>query len=752
MTSGQGRRGIALGFAVCVSLITAAVAPAGAVSPSPPPPLLAFSESAASGTRPVLATHLAGSSWATPVPSAAPGPFTAPGYPLHWKVARTSPDRQRQVVLFQEDDNSLRDRLWATFWNGSAWTAGDGTAATTLRLPGVNDATLWSDDRQFDAAFEQKSGELLVVSGINTDEWTVHWTHSGTTWTGHTSTAWGNTSGAGVFDWVRLAARPGTNQIAFVGIANEVSASPGSFAVHGGIWDGDTNTWGAKQVLSFPTAGSGTHTTEAIDVAFTLRGDHAGEAVAVWGKGNAVLARVWNETTGWGTTATVATFGAGTTVRWLRLAADPSGDDLVLAIGDVDGTTGRLTTVPYDGGTRSWGTVSPYHTMNAFGDLTRHRPFDLAWDPIVDSRNVLLAYADASGLWSSHSTNGGVTFGSPRAVDDLEAAYWVRLERRPGGEIDLAAHDESNDLRAWRWNGYDWGSTTPVPLSANLEPGSDHDVEPFALASVVPAAPPAPPLSDFNGDGKADLLWHNATTGALFVWFLDRQAVVASSYLRPESFADTRWQIRALGDFSGDGKIDVLWHHVTTGDLYVWFLDGTVAVGGSYLTPRSSGGTDWVIRGTADLDADGHLDLLWHHQTTGELYVWFMDGLAVRSGAFLTPRALDDTRWQIRGVADLSGDGKPDLLWHNQVTGELYAWLMNGTTVASGAFLTSPGSALWRVAEVADFDGDRKPDLLWHHKTTGELYFWFLDGLVVKGAGYLNPSRFADPRWSIAPR
>jgi len=77
---------------------------------------------------------------------------------------------------------------------------------------------------------------------------------------------------------------------------------------------------------------------------------------------------------------------------------------------------------------------------------------------------------------------------------------------------------------------------------------------------------------------------------------------------------------------------------------------------------------------------------------------------------------------------------------------------MNGTTVASGAFITSPGSALWRLAEVADFDGDRKPDFLWHHKTTGELYFWFLDGLVVKGGGYLNPSRFADPKWSIAPR
>ena len=751
MTSGQGRRGIALGFAVCVSLLTAAVAPAGAVSPSPPPPLLAFSESAASGTRPLLATHLAGTSWATPVPSAAPGPFTAPGYPLHWKVARTSPDRLRQVVLFQEDDNSLRDRLWATFWNGSAWTAGDGTAATTLRLPAVNGATLWSDDRQFDAAFEQKSGELLVVSGVNTDEATLHWTHSGTSWTTYTMTPWSNTSPAGVFDWVRLAARPGTNQIAFVGIANEVSASPGSFAVHGGIWNGDTNTWGAKQVLSFPTAGSGTHATEAIDVAFTLRGDHAGEAVAVWGKGNSVLASVWNETTGWGTTATVATYGAGTTVRWLRLAADPSGDDSSSPSATWTGRPGASRPCPT--------TAAPAPGERSRPSTRRARS---ATSPVTAPSTSPGTRSSARATCSSPTRtapgcgpptrpNGGVTFGSPRAVDELEAAYWVRLERRPGGEIDLAAQDESNDLRAWRWNGYDWGSTTPIALSANLEQGSGHDVEPFALATVVPAAPPAPPLSDFNGDGTPDLLWHNGTRAPSSSgsstsrrwWRRD---------LRPESFADTRWQIRAIGDFSGDGKTDVLWHHVGPGTSTC----GSSTARWRWAAPTSPRaarrGTEWVDPRHRRPDADGHLDLLWHHQTTGELYVWFMDGLVVKTGAFLTPRSLRDTRWQIRGVADLSGDGKPDLLWHNQATGELYAWLMNGTTVASGAFLASPGSALWRVAEVADFDGDRKPDLLWHHKTTGELYFWFLDGLVIKGAGYLNPSRFADPKWSIAPR
>jgi hypothetical protein len=39
------------------------------------------------------------------------------------------------VVLFQGDDDSLRDRLWASFWNGSTWTAGDASSAPMLRLP-----------------------------------------------------------------------------------------------------------------------------------------------------------------------------------------------------------------------------------------------------------------------------------------------------------------------------------------------------------------------------------------------------------------------------------------------------------------------------------------------------------------------------------------------------------------------------------------------------------------------------------------
>ena len=168
-----------------------------------------------------------------------------------------------------------------------------------------------------------------------------------------------------------------------------------------------------------------------------------------------------------------------------------------------------------------------------------------------------------------------------------------------------------------------------------------------------------------------------------------------------------------------------------SGDLYVWFLDGTVAVGGSYLHARAArGARSGQIRGTADLDADGHLDLLWHHQTTGELYVWFMDGLVVKTGAFLTPRSFSDTRWQIREWRTSSADGKPDLLWHNPATGELYAWLMNGTTSRLRRLpAPHPGapcgaSPRWRTSTAT-----ANPICSGTTRRPASSYFWFLDGL-----------------------
>jgi hypothetical protein len=294
-----------------------------------------------------------------------------------------------------------------------------------------------------------------------------------------------------------------------------------------------------------------------------------------------------------------------------------------------------------------------------------------------------------------------------------------------------------------------WSGACAGTVGCQLTMSAAHSV----LASFSPA-PAASVAGDFNRDGKPDLLWHNQATGPLYVWFLVKGAASSASYLKPDRFADVNWQIRGLADFNKDGHVDVLWHHQRTGDLYVWYMNGTTAASGGYLTPSRFADVNWQIRGVADFNADGRPDLLWHHQKTGDLYVWLMSGLVNTAGSYLTPSRFADTRWQIRDVADFNGDARPDLLWHHQTAGDLYVWLMNGTVTAGGSYLTPSRFAdtRWKIVKVADFNGDGKVDVLWHHQATGELYVWYLNGTVTMTGGYLNPNRFSDTTWKVAPR
>ncbi|KJU84172.1 hypothetical protein MBAV_003635, partial [Candidatus Magnetobacterium bavaricum] len=34
------------------------------------------------------------------------------------------------------------------------------------------------------------------------------------------------------------------------------------------------------------------------------------------------------------------------------------------------------------------------------------------------------------------------------------------------------------------------------------------------------------------------------------------------------------WEFKKSGDFNGDGKADILWQNTETGDVTVWLMDG----------------------------------------------------------------------------------------------------------------------------------------------------------------------------------
>ena len=264
-------------------------------------------------------------------------------------------------------------------------------------------------------------------------------------------------------------------------------------------------------------------------------------------------------------------------------------------------------------------------------------------------------------------------------------------------------------------------------------------------------------INDFNGDGQGDILWYNAATGEAQIWFMNgssrigRAAIIDAVNRNIDAVTDypTRigppWSIVGSNDFNGDGKIDLLWHNAATGETQIWFLNGNALSGratviGEQGTPAFVG-LPWSIVGSNDFNQDGRTDILWHNASTGETQIWFMNGYKVSGRATVlgeqgTP-AFVGLPWSIVGSNDFNQDGKTDILWHNASTGETQIWFMNGYTVIGRAtVLDEKGSPIffkqpWRIVGTNDFNLDGKGDILWYNANTGETQIWLMNGRVI---------------------
>jgi CSLREA domain-containing protein len=254
-------------------------------------------------------------------------------------------------------------------------------------------------------------------------------------------------------------------------------------------------------------------------------------------------------------------------------------------------------------------------------------------------------------------------------------------------------------------------------------------------------------LGDFNGDGKVDVLWRERYTAATYVWLMNGSSVIGAGYTAAQ--ADAHWQVQGLGDFNGDGKTDLVWRNVgpapDVGALFLWLMDGTDLASSGYLPPIS---LDWQIQQVGDFDGGGMADVLWRERNTGSTYLWLMNGTTVAGQGYTT--AQTDTAWQVQGVGDFNQDGRADMLWRKigpgGDQGALYIWLMDGTSVINAAFLP-PISLDWDVQAVADFNGDQRSDILWREVTSGSTYLWFMNGVTVSGQGYTTSQ--ADDTWQL---
>jgi hypothetical protein len=257
---------------------------------------------------------------------------------------------------------------------------------------------------------------------------------------------------------------------------------------------------------------------------------------------------------------------------------------------------------------------------------------------------------------------------------------------------------------------------------------------------------------DFNNDGLNDLVWQNRATGELAVWRMNGINILSGGALTPGNVGDTAWKIVGAFDANLDGQTDLLFQH-DSGYVAIWRMSGETRIEGRVLDASVVVDPQWRIVATGDMDRDGFGDIIWQHPD-GRVAVWYMygDGFQLREGVVIA--AVSDPRWHVEGVDDLNGDGKLDILWRHSGVGDMTVWFMDDRQYVGGQNLNvAMGNMQWQIAVLGDYSGDGKPDIVWRNTVTGELAAWFMDGVNYVNSWSLNPGKVGDMNWRlVGPR
>jgi ELWxxDGT repeat protein len=283
---------------------------------------------------------------------------------------------------------------------------------------------------------------------------------------------------------------------------------------------------------------------------------------------------------------------------------------------------------------------------------------------------------DANGVDSLWVTDGTAAGTSELSVSGSYANGLFAKVSAPditviGGTALFAGKDASCKINLWVTDGTSAGTSELTAAGA-----SSSGLSPNDFVGLPTSA--GGPTSDFNADGKSDLLWQNSS-GEVVIWELNGTSVLRSASLGNPGQS---WHVKATGDFNGDGFSDILWQN-DDGSVAIWEMNGINMIGGAVL---GNPGPSWRVVGAGDFSGDGLSDILWQNDS-GEAAIWEMNGTNVIATASLGNPGPD---WHIMGVGDYNNDGKSDILWQNS-SGAVAVWEMNGTNAIATTIIANPG-------------------------------------------------------------
>jgi hypothetical protein len=366
-----------------------------------------------------------------------------------------------------------------------------------------------------------------------------------------------------------------------------------------------------------------------------------------------------------------------------------------------------------------------------------------AWIGVILLGTIVAARPAGQGF-TDISQESGATDGIARHYKDFPKVWMSGLTL-----VDLDG-DGALDLHV----GSHSGPTAPAAMFRNDGKGRFTYIDPkMSIPRGPRAVEPLPypggeiRLSwDINGDGKLDLLcsWHDGG-GALY---LNESKGAEWSFRRGE-ILDPFSRAVAIGDLNGDGFVDYVAGHDRSDkiELLLGRKGGTFEKAPPIPGLLESGAI------LVDLDGDGKLDLLvsqrGYHPT--RRMILHNDG-DLKFTPATSESGLDENAGNIHGVADLDGDGSPDLIC---IEGKAVMVYLND---GKGHFKVKPDALQgqdriknkphytnWGGAVVTDLDNDGIPDLLMN----GRNFFYVFRGLGGGRFAYMNEAwGIPDGAWS----
>lgn len=218
---------------------------------------------------------------------------------------------------------------------------------------------------------------------------------------------------------------------------------------------------------------------------------------------------------------------------------------------------------------------------------------------------------------------------------------------------------------------------------------------------------------DLNGDGLADVVGFNPTSGSVDVWLVSANGTIGAP--TPYALPGSTTEAIVLADVTGDGKVDVVAaSRSLAGQEMISVLagngNGTFKPAQSFAvsTPTApAGGAPIPITNliAADLRGSGHLDIV---GSNGLVVLNNGNGTVTVGSSAFPPGAATSAYGPNLAAGDFNNDGKLDLAVDNGVQINIYLGAGNGTFTAGRSY-ASTGNVGYLTA--TDLDGDGHVDL-----------------------------------------